>query len=96
MASSGTAPSDSRSTGCARVFAGSRVAGPGGAASVVVQRTGERHLEAALENNLADALETAGRREEAMTHLKAAAAGFADIGTATGDPEPGIWMLESW
>lgn len=59
-------------------------------------RTGERHLEAALQNNLADALERAGRREEAMEHLKAAAAAFAEVGRATGELEPGIWMLESW
>ena len=65
-------------------------------ALAIAQRTGERHLEAALENNLADALEMAGRREEAMAHLKSAAAAFADIGRTTDELEPGIWMLESW
>jgi DNA-binding SARP family transcriptional activator len=68
----------------------------GTAALEVARRTGERHLEAALENNLADALEAAGRREDAMAHLKAAAIAFADVGGATDAPEPGIWMLESW
>ncbi len=68
----------------------------GTAALEVARRTGERHLEAALENNLADALEAAGRRNEAMVHLKAAAIAFADVGGAADSPEPGIWMLESW
>jgi hypothetical protein len=52
-------------------------------------------LEAALENNLADALEAAGRREEAMEHLKSAAA-FAAIARVAEELEPGTWMLESW
>lgn len=62
----------------------------------MARRTGERHLEAALENNLADTLESAGRRDEAMEHLKAAATAFADIAAVSAEPEPGIWMLESW
>jgi tetratricopeptide (TPR) repeat protein len=65
-------------------------------ALVEARRTGERHLEAALENNLADMCESAGRRAEAMEHLKSAAAAFADIAAVTDEPEPGIWMLESW
>jgi tetratricopeptide (TPR) repeat protein len=66
------------------------------AALAMARETGERHLEAALENNLADALEAAGRRDEAMEHLKAAATAFADIAAVGEEPEPGIWMLESW
>ena len=65
-------------------------------ALATAQRTGERHLEAALENNLADALEAAGRRDEAMEHLKSAASIFAEIGRASDELEPGIWMLQSW
>ncbi len=65
-------------------------------ALVTAQRTGERHLVAALESNLADVLEAAGRRDDAMAHLKVAATAFADIGRATDELEPGIWMLESW
>ncbi len=65
-------------------------------ALVTARQTGERHLEAALENNIADALEAAGRRDEAMEHLKAAAAAFTEVGGSTGELEPGIWMLESW
>lgn len=67
-----------------------------GSALMMARQTGERHLEAALENNLADALEAAGRRDEAMEHLKVAAAAFADIAAVGDEPEPGIWMLESW
>ena len=65
-------------------------------ALAMARETGERHLEAALENNLADTLEAAGRRDEAMEHLKLAAAAFADIAAVSDEPEPGIWMLESW
>jgi tetratricopeptide (TPR) repeat protein len=65
-------------------------------ALAMARQTGDRHLEAALENNLADALEAAGRRDEAMEHLKVAAAAFADIAAVGDEPEPGIWMLESW
>jgi DNA-binding SARP family transcriptional activator len=60
------------------------------------RRAGERHLEAAVENNLADMLRTAGRDDEAMDHLRAAVSAFADIGGTPGELEPGIWMLETW
>ena len=53
------------------------------------------HREAALTNNSADILNAAGRREEAMTRLKAAVAIFADVGeVATREPE--IWKLVEW
>lgn len=59
------------------------------------RRTGERHLEAAIENNLADQLHAAGREAEAMEHLKHAVAAFADVGTP-GELEPEIWKLITW
>ncbi len=65
-------------------------------ALATARRTGERHLEAALESNLADALAAAGRREEAMVHLKASAELYADLGHHMDQLDPGIWMLESW
>jgi len=60
------------------------------------RRTGEPHLEAAVENNLADQLHAAGRSEEAMTHLKRAVALFAEVGGRPGELEPEIWKLVSW
>ena len=48
------------------------------------RRTGETHLEAAVENNLADQLHAAGRADEAMEHLKRAVALFAEVGRPTG------------
>ena len=60
------------------------------------RRTGETHLEAAVENNLADQLHAAGRTEEAMAHLKRAVALFAEVGGRPGELEPEIWKLVSW
>ena len=60
------------------------------------RRTGEPHLEAAVENNLADQLHAAGRTEEAMTHLKRAVALFAEVGGRPGELEPEIWKLVTW
>jgi tetratricopeptide (TPR) repeat protein len=60
------------------------------------RRAGERHLEAAVENNLADMLRAAGRDDEAMEHLRAAVVAFADVGEGAEELEPGIWMLETW
>ena len=54
------------------------------AALATSRRTGELHLEAAVENNLADQLHAVGRQDEAMVHLKRAVALFADVG---GRPE---------
>jgi tetratricopeptide (TPR) repeat protein len=65
-------------------------------ALVICQRTGELHLEAAIENNLADQLHAAGRVEEAMAHLKRAVTLFADIGGRPGELEPEIWKLVTW
>jgi DNA-binding SARP family transcriptional activator/tetratricopeptide (TPR) repeat protein len=60
------------------------------------RRTGEPHLEAAVENNLADQLHAAGRTEEAMPHLKRAVALFAEVGGQPGELEPEIWKLVTW
>ena len=60
------------------------------------RRAGELHLEAAVENNLADQLHAAGRRDEAMTHLKRAVSLFADVGGSPDELEPGIWRLVTW
>ena len=59
-------------------------------------RIGDRHLEAAAENHLADILHEAGREAEAMEHLKRAVALFAEIGEAESEREPGIWALAAW
>jgi tetratricopeptide (TPR) repeat protein len=57
---------------------------------------GDRHLEAAVENHLADILNAAGRHDESMAHLKLAVALFAEIGEGAPEPEPGIWTLAAW
>ena len=60
------------------------------------QRQGDRHRQAALENNLADLLQATGRQDEAMVHLKRAVAIFADIDASAGLLQPGIWKLAEW
>jgi DNA-binding SARP family transcriptional activator/tetratricopeptide (TPR) repeat protein len=59
-------------------------------------RQGDRHRQAALENNLADLLHTEGQADEAMVHLKLAVALFAEIGGRPGDLQPEIWKLVEW
>jgi tetratricopeptide (TPR) repeat protein len=66
------------------------------AAIETCRRTGEVHLEAAVENNLADQLHAAGREAESMAHLKRAVALFADVGGRAGELEPEIWKLATW
>jgi hypothetical protein len=60
------------------------------------RRLGDRHVEAALENTLADLLHKAGRGDESMAHLKRAVAIFAEIGGRPGELEPEIWKLVEW
>ncbi len=60
------------------------------------RRTGETHLEAAVENNLADQLHAAGRTEESMAHLKRAVVLFAEVDGEPGELEPEIWKLVAW
>jgi hypothetical protein len=57
---------------------------------------GDRHRQAALENNLADLLQATGRADEAMAHLKRAVALFAEVGGRPGGLEPEIWKLVEW
>ena len=64
-------------------------------ALALASATRDRHREAALHNNLADALHAAGRGAEAMEHLKRAVSIFAEVGQESG-PEPDIWMLSHW
>jgi tetratricopeptide (TPR) repeat protein len=78
--------------------AGDRAAAIGLLATAVdrCRRMGERHLEAVVENSLADQLHAVGRTDEAMEHLKRAVAIFADVGGAPGELEPEIWKLVAW
>ncbi len=59
------------------------------------RRIGDRHLEAAVENHLADLLHNAGRDDESMAHLRRAVEAFAEVGGSPSDPDPGIWMLSA-
>ena len=67
-----------------------------GPALEACRRTGERHLEAAVENNLADRLHALGRDIEAMEHLKRAVAIFADLGGPAEALDPEVWKLVAW
>lgn len=60
------------------------------------ERQGDRHRQAALENNLADLLHAQGREAESMDHLKRAVAIFAEIGGRPGELEPEVWKLVEW
>jgi hypothetical protein len=60
------------------------------------RRIGDRHLEAAVENHLADVLHDAGRDADSMDHLKRAVALFAEIGEGEPERDPGIWALAAW
>ncbi len=66
------------------------------AAAEACRRIGDRHLEAAVENHLADLLHDAGRDDLAMDHLKRAVALFAEIGEGAPERDPGIWTLAAW
>ncbi|MFL7892696.1 MAG: AAA family ATPase [Anaerolineales bacterium] len=57
---------------------------------------GDRHLEAALRNNLADQLRASGDHEAAISQLKEAVTIFAEIGQRAEDWEPEIWKLVDW
>jgi tetratricopeptide (TPR) repeat protein len=67
----------------------------GNAAVELCRQIGDRHLEGAVDNHLADILHAAGREDDAMVHLRRAVEAFAEVG---GDPmasDPGIWMLSA-
>ena len=67
-----------------------------GRAVAACRRIGDRHLEAAVENHLADLLHEAGRNDESMAHLKRAVALFAEVGEGAPEREPGLWTLAAW
>jgi tetratricopeptide (TPR) repeat protein len=67
--------------------------GHGLAAVELCQHVGDRHLEGAVENQLADMLHSAGRDDEARPHQLRAMEAFAEVGGDPADPDPGIWML---
>ena len=60
------------------------------------RRLGDRHREAALENNLADLFNDIGDRAAAMDHLKRATAIFAEVGSDPHGPLPEVWKLVEW
>ncbi|MBA2300730.1 MAG: hypothetical protein H0W22_08175, partial [Chloroflexi bacterium] len=60
------------------------------------RQIGDRHLEAAVENHLADLLHAAGRSEASMDHLKRAVVLFAEVGEGGLEPDAGIWALAAW
>jgi DNA-binding SARP family transcriptional activator len=67
-----------------------------GAAAVETCRLiGDRHLEGAVENHLADLLHSAGRDADAMDHLRRAVEAFAEVGGDPAESDPGIWMLSA-
>ena len=57
---------------------------------------GDRHRQAALENNLADLHHALGNEDAAMTHLKRAVAIFSEVGADEATRLPEIWKLVSW
>jgi DNA-binding SARP family transcriptional activator/tetratricopeptide (TPR) repeat protein len=65
----------------------------GQGAVAICRRIGDRHLEAAVENHLADLLHEAGRDDEAMEHLRRSVEAFAEFDGDPADPDPGVWML---
>ncbi|MES2210191.1 MAG: hypothetical protein V4515_08405 [Chloroflexota bacterium] len=67
-----------------------------GEAIEACRRIGDRHLEAAVENHLADMLHDAGRLDDSMAHLKRAVALFAAVGEGAPERDPGIWALAAW
>lgn len=67
----------------------------GASAVALCREIGDRHLEGAVENHLADLLHAAGREEDAMVHLRRAVAAFAEVGGDPADQDPGIWMLSA-
>jgi len=65
-------------------------------ALILCERQGDRHRQAALENNLADLLHATGRPAEALDHLRRAVILFAEVGGRPGELEPEIWKLVEW
>jgi DNA-binding SARP family transcriptional activator len=66
------------------------------AALKLCERSGDRHVEAALLNHLADLLHADGKPDDAMHYLKQAVGIFAEIGQETEELLPEIWKLTEW
>ena len=62
----------------------------------LLSQLGDRHRQAAVHSNLADALHALGRRDEAIEHLKRSAAIFAEVGGPPTDGRSEIWSLTAW
>jgi len=61
--------------------------------------TADRHHEAALRNNLADVLNAAGRRSDAIVEVARSATILAELGglgAASREPTPEVWRLVDW
>jgi tetratricopeptide (TPR) repeat protein len=69
--------------------------GHGLGAVELCREIGDRHLEGAVENHIADLLHAAGRDDDAMVHLRRAVEAFAEVGGHPAEPDPGIWMLSA-
>jgi tetratricopeptide (TPR) repeat protein len=67
----------------------------GARAVELCRRIGDRHLEGAVENHIADLLHAAGRDDDAMIHLRRAVEAFAEVGGDALESDPGIWMLSA-
>ena len=59
------------------------------------RQIGDRHLEGAVENHIADLLHADGREDDAMVHLRRAVEAFAEVGGDPVESDPGIWMLSA-
>jgi len=61
--------------------------------------TADRHHEAALRNNLADVLNAAGRRSDAIVEVARSATILAELGglgAGSREPTPEVWRLVDW
>lgn len=67
-----------------------------GAALAEAARSGDRHVEAAVENTMADVLHALGRDAESREHQRRAVSLFAAIGSAAASLEAEIWKLVEW
>ena len=59
-------------------------------------RSGDRHVEAAVENTMADVLHALGRDAESREHQRRAVSLFAAVGGAAASLEAEIWKLVEW
>ncbi len=66
------------------------------AALTLCERQGDRHRQAAIENNLADLLQAQGRHDEALEHQVRAMRLFTEVGGRPNELEPEIWKLVEW